>query len=394
MSRNIKCLIFFLFISFTILAQNDEGYKFKIQKQIKTTPVKDQYRSSTCWSFSSLAMIESELLQMGKEELDLSEMFVVRHIYAAKAEMYVRMQGNITFGEGGQFHDVMNVIRKYGMVPEEAYPGLNYGEEKHVHGEIEAVLKGMLDQVIKNENKKLSPAWKNAVNGVLDAYFGKLPENFSYKGKNYTPTSFAKDMLSINPDDYIEITSFTHHPFYEKFAMEVPDNWSMGSVYNVPIEELGQIIDNSINNGYTIGWGSDISEKGFSWKNGVAIVPDREKVELAGLEQAKWDKSISKSDDFLYTFKNPIAEKKITQELRQEAFDNYQTQDDHGMQICGIAKDQTGAKFYYVKNSWGFGSNGYDGYFYASESYVLYKTSLIIVNKKAVPKNIADKLKL
>ncbi len=238
MSRNIKCLIFFLFISFTILAQNDEGYKFKIQKQIKTTPVKDQYRSSTCWSFSSLAMIESELLQMGKEELDLSEMFVVRHIYAAKAEMYVRMQGNITFGEGGQFHDVMNVIRKYGMVPEEAYPGLNYGEEKHVHGEIEAVLKGMLDQVIKNENKKLSPAWKNAVNGVLDAYFGKLPENFSYKGKNYTPTSFAKDMLSINPDDYIEITSFTHHPFYEKFAMEVPDNWSMGSVYNVPIEEL------------------------------------------------------------------------------------------------------------------------------------------------------------
>ncbi len=338
---------------------NEEGYKLEIIKQVETTPVKDQASSGTCWSFSATSFIETELIRMGKGEYDLSEMFFVWHAYSEKAEKYVRMQGKMNFADGGEFHDVMNVVRDYGIVPEEIYNGKNIGEEKHIHMEMEAVLTAMVGAVIKNKNGKLTPVWHNAFNAVLDEYLGKIPEKFNYKNKEYTPKSFA-EKLGINPDDYIEITSFTHHPFYKKFVLEVPDNWASESVYNVPLEDLSQIIDNALNNGYSVAWGGDVSEGGFSFKDGIAVVP----------------------------------EKKITQELRQEAFDNYSTEDDHGMHITGIAKDQKGDKYYLVKNSWGVERNNLKGYFYASEAFVLYKTTSIMLHKNAVPKNIAVKLGL
>lgn len=369
-----------------------EGYKFTVEKQIKTTSVKNQHKSGTCWSFSTLSFIESELIRMGKGEYDLSDMFCVRHAYTDKAVKFVRMHGTINFGSGGASHDVLDVIKKYGIVPEEAYTGLNYGETKHDHGELDAVLKAYIKAVADDNNKKLTTAWLKGFNGILDAYLGKLPENFTYKGKNYTPVSFAKE-LGINTDDYYEFTSYKHHPFYSKFILEVPDNWAWGELYNVPLDEMMKIIDNAINNGYTIAWGADVSEKGFSWKNGVAIVPDEEKPDLQGSERDKWEKLTEKEKAAqLYTFEKPVKEKIITQEMRQQAFDNYQTTDDHGMEICGIAKDQNGNKFYIVKNSWST-EGKYDGYFYASEAFVKFKTMGIMIHKDAVPKDIMKKLK-
>ncbi|MEI6695156.1 MAG: C1 family peptidase [Bacteroidota bacterium] len=370
-----------------------EGYKFTIEKQIKATTVKNQCKSGTCWSFSTFSFIESELIRMGKGDYDISEMFSVRHAYADKAEKFVRMHGSINFGGGGAAHDVTDMIRKYGMVPEEIYAGLNYGETKHDHGELDAALKAYIKAIADDNNKKLTTAWLRGFNGILDAYFGKLPETFTYKGKSYTPQSYAKES-GINPDDYIEFSSYTHHPFYSKFIIEVPDNWAWGEVNNVPLNDMMSIIDNAINNGYSVAWGADVSEKGFSWKNGVAIVPEEDKSDLQGTERDKWEKLTEreKAASF-YTFDKPGKEKVITQEMRQLAFDNYQTTDDHGMLICGIAKDQNGNKYYLVKNSWST-EGKYEGYFYASEAFVKYKTMDIMIHKDATPKEILKKIKL
>ncbi|HOY39373.1 MAG: aminopeptidase [Bacteroidales bacterium] len=369
----------------------DESYTFEIKKQIKTTPVRDQYRSGTCWSFSANAFIETELLRMGKPEVDISEMWMVRHAYQDKAEKYVRVHGSLNFGGGGAFHDVFDTWRKYGVVPEEAYPGLNYGEEKHVHGELDGVLKKFVDGVIENGNKKLSTAWKEAFMGILDAYFGVMPESFTYQGKKYTPKEFA-DNIGFKPDDYVDITSYTHHPFYKAFILEIPDNWAWGSAQNLPLDEMMQVIDNALNNGYPVCWGADVSEKGFSWSKGIAIVPADTRPDLDGLERDKWEKlSDKEKNEKLYSFSEILPEMEITQELRQAAFDNYQTTDDHGMVFTGIAFDQKGNKYYLVKNSWNT-NNIYEGYFYASEAYVRYKTMNIVVHKDAVPKDIRKKL--
>lgn len=372
--------------------EGEKGYKFTIEKQLRATPVKNQAITSTCWSFSTLSFLESELLRMGKGEFDLSEMFIVRNTYSEKAKKYVRLHGHMNMAGGAALNDVTDMIKKFGLVPEEVYPGMTIGENKHIHGEMDEVFKSYLDGVIKNKNKKLTPVWQQGFESLLDTYLGKAPAEFTFKGKKYSPQSFARE-IGINPDNYILVSSFTHHPFYSMFAVEVPDNWSWGKAYNLPLEEFAELIDHSVNSGYSIAWASDYSEKGFSWKNGLAVVPDGEYFDMSDSERATWNElTETEKNAKLFNFDRPVKEKKITQAIRQEAFDNYTTTDDHGMHILGIANDQNGAKFYLVKNSWGTDVSPYKGYLYASESYVLYKTVTIMVHKDAVPKKIARKL--
>lgn len=367
------------------------GFTFTDVKVVKTTPVKDQNKSGTCWSFSGTSFIEDEIMRKGGPELDLSEMFTVRHCYDDKADKYIRMDGKINFAQGGGAQDILYVIKNYGMVPEDVYSGLNYGEEKHSHYELADGLTGYMNGILRNGNKKLSTAWKNGVDGILDAYFGKLPEKFTYNGKTYTPKEFAKAM-NINPDDYICITSYTHHPFYQTFPLEVADNWLWWPYMNVPMEEMKAIVDNAISNGYSVEWSADVSEGGFKWRKGFAVLPEEvNEKDLNGTELSRW---VTLSDkeraDKRFDIKGPVKEVKVTQESRQRSFDNKETTDDHGMTIVGIATDQEGNRYYKVKNSWDT-NQIYGGYFYVSEPYFLDKTLGIMVNKEAVPSKISAK---
>lgn len=362
----------------TLTNKKGGNYKFTVVKNLEATEVQNQAQSGTCWSFSSLSFFESELIRMGKPKVNLSEMFIVRNAYMAKADKYVRMHGLINFGPGGAFHDAAYVIKNFGLVPQAAYVGLVNGDKEINHNEMDGMLKAQLDVVVK-ANKISNGGWSKTVNSTLDAYLGKAPETFDYMGKSYNPKTFATS-LGLNMDSYIEMTSFTHHPFYTKFAIEVQDNWAWDQVYNVPLNEMIEVIDNAIMNGFSIAWGADVSEKGFSFKNGVAIVPN---VDWAEIKKEKIDSVVQVV---------PAKEIEITQALRQEAFDNYETQDDHGMHIVGIVKDQNGTKYYVVKNSWGIKNNDCDGYFYASEAFVKYKTTSIMVHKDGVKKEIAKKL--
>lgn len=375
-------------------AQQDTAFVFTDVKVNPTTSVKDQHMSGTCWSFSGLSFLEDELLKNGKGEYDLSEMFVVRQCYIDKAINFVRYYGKNNFGEGGGLLDIPYVYNKYGMVPESAYNGLQYGEEKHNHGELAAVLTAYLNEIVKNPNDKLSTAWLNGYIGILDAYLGKAPETFEYNGKTYTPKSFAQE-LGLDMNDYLPVTSFSHHDFYKPFVLEVPDNWDHGLYYNVPMEEMQQIVDNAIEKGYTVLWAADVSEKGFKWYDGVALMPkvDRNKAK-EGTELSRWVKlKDSEKEDEMYDFKGPVEEIEVTQESRQQGFDNYETTDDHGMVIVGTAVDQKGNKYYKVKNSWD-SEQVYDGYFYISMPYFLAKTMSIMVNKDAVPSEILGKLNM
>jgi len=367
-------------------------YNFTNIVDLPATSVKDQYRSGTCWAFSGLSFIESELIRMGKGEHDLSDMWLVKKDYHSRAIDFVRWQGAKNFGGGAESNNVFDRIKESGIMPEVVFPGLNYGEKKHVHAEMDHILDAYVNAVIDDKNHKLSTAWLNGFDGVLDAYLGVDIENFEYQGKMYTPISF-RDEFEIVPDNYIEISSFTHHPFYTEFVMEVPDNWSLGTVYNLPMNDMLKTAYNALDAGYTILWGSDVSEKGFSHKNGVAIIPQDDIKEMADSERAKWEALTEKDrKKQLYSFKEIVSEKKITQEIRQKAFDNYQTTDDHGMHITGYATDQNGNRYFKVKNSWNT-DNEYQGYFYASESWFLYKTLSIMIHKDAVPKEIMKKLK-
>jgi bleomycin hydrolase len=397
--RLFLALILFCVLTFEVFAQaqsNDgEGFIFKDKIALPTTSVKDQHRTGTCWSFAGLSFIESEMIRNGKPEVDLSSMFIVYHTYLEKARKYVRMHGNTNFSAGGAFHDVTNMIRNYGIVPEEIYRGLNYGEEKHVHGELDQLLKNQVDAVIKNPNRKLSPVWIESITNTLDSYLGEIPESFEYKGETYTPISFARDFVGLNMNDYIEISSYTHHPFYSKFIIEIPDNWSWDEVYNVPLNELEEIMDYALESGYSIGWAADVSERGFmSGNKGIALMPARNVEDMTNAEIARWENLTDRQrEEELYKINGPVSEIEVTQERRQVAFDNYQTTDDHGMHIVGTATDQNDNLYYKVKNSWG-NYNLFDGYFYASKAYFNYKTMSIMLHKNGVPPHIRKKLKL
>ena len=400
--KNLMLSLFALCIALTAGAQtadttSAEGYRFTDTKIIPTTPVKDQSRSGTCWCFSTLSFLESEILRAGGPAMHLSEMWIVRHSFMDKAEKYVRMHGTINFAEGGASHDVTEGIKAHGIVPFEVYPGLNYGTEKPDFHELSVVLKAYLDAVItasgKSSDKALSTAWKRGFDAILDEYFGRMPETFTYEGKEYTPETFAAQ-LPIDLDNYIDISSFTHHPFYTQFIIEVPDNWMWGTVYNVPLDEMMQIIDHALEQGYTVSWGTDVSEKGFSRTKAIGIVPEADTESMSGTEAERWGKLTDREKEAaLYKFDKPGKERTITQQMRQTAFDNYETTDDHGMLIMGTATDQAGNRYYKVQNSWNV-LPPYDGFWYFSRPFVAYKTTSIMVNKQALPKEIARKLGL
>jgi bleomycin hydrolase len=358
-------------------ATSKEKFKFTDVINIENTSIKNQGSSGTCWSYSTTSFLESEMIKAGKKPVNLSELYTARCAYVEKGKNYVRMHGALSLGDGGELHDVINMYRQYGALPYEQYTGLNYGTNINKLGEMGAMTEGILKGVVQNANGQLSPNWVNAYTATIDSYLGKVPESFEYNGKKYTPQTFAQQVVGLNPDDYVEFSSFTDHPYYKKFTLLVPDNWSYDQVYNLQLDDVTNVIDNALKNGYTVAWATDVSEKSFSWVNGVAYVPETP-YEVMTAEQKK------------DMFDGPKPEMTITPEIRQQAFDNYNTTDDHGMHIVGLAKDQNGKEYYIVKNSWG-PSNDYKGYLYVTKAFVRYKTTALLLNKKGLPADIIKK---
>ncbi|WP_300790803.1 C1 family peptidase [uncultured Bacteroides sp.] len=370
----------------------EEGFVFTTIKENPITSIKNQNRSSTCWSFSSVAFFESELLRQGKGEFDLSEMFIVHHTMEERAVNYVRYHGDASFSPGGSFEDIVACYRQHGLVPQDAMPGIMYGDSLPVHNELDAVAGAYVQAIGKGKFSKLTPVWKEGLRSIYDTYLGECPKEFTYNGKTYTPRTFADEVLKLNMDDYISLTSYTHHPFYTQFNVEVQDNWRNALSYNLPIEELMEVMDNAVRKGYTFAWGSDVSEQGFT-RDGIAVFPDASKgAELTGSDMAHW-LGLSAADKRKELTSKPLPEVNVTQEMRQKAFDNWETTDDHGMLIYGLAKDQNGKEYFMVKNSWGEAGK-YKGIWYASKAFVAYKTMNILVHKDAIPSKIAKKLGL
>jgi aminopeptidase C len=373
----------------------EEGFVFTTVKELPITSVKNQNRAGTCWSYSGVGFLEAEALRQGKGEYDFSEMFIVHNTYLDRADAAVRTHGDVSFSQGGSFYDVIYALKNYGLVPEEEMrPGVMYNDTLSNHNELTAVSDAVVAAIAKGKLQKLQtdankqPLWKKAIEAIHDIYLGKRPEKFTYKGKEYTPKTFAAS-TGLNPDDYVSLTSFTHKPYYEPYVIEVQDNWRWGRSYNLPLDEFMQVMDNAIATGYTFAWGADVSEQGFT-RDGVAVMPDIEKVqELSGSDMAHWLKL--KPEEKKNMINKPQPQKWCTPEERQEAYDNWETTDDHGMLIYGTAKDQDGNEYFMVKNSWGK-SGKYEGLWYASKAFVRYKTINILVHKDALPKDIAKKL--
>lgn len=374
-------------LSVAVCGQSQEAkpsFKFNMQKEIKTTPVKDQQSSGTCWAYAATSFIETELLRQTNVEYDISEMFFVRNAYANKAMKYVRFHGANNFGQGGQAHDVFDVLRTSGMVAESEYKGLNYGSDSHAHSEMEKILQAMLDVVVKNPNRKLSTAWFNAYNGILDAYLGEMPDS---KKSSLVDVKF-------NLDDYVEITSFQSYPFYEAVALEIPDNWAHRLYYNIPLDDFMRVMKESINSGYSVCWDGDVSEKTFAWRKGVAVLPQGNVEQMSGSDKERWTGlSDNERIEKLFACEEPVPEITVNDENRQQNFDNYTSTDDHLMHLTGIATDQNGTEYFYTKNSWG-DSGKHNGYLYMSTSFVRMKTIAIMVHKSAIPKDIAKKMGL
>jgi len=361
--------------------QNDNsksGFTFTEVINLGNTSIKNQGSSGTCWSYSGNSFLESEMIRMGKKPVEISQIYTARNTYLDKARTYVRLHGGLSLGEGGQFHDVLNSFRKYGTMPQSAYTGLHYGTTRNNFGEMTNMLDAMLGAVVKG--KTLTPNWEKAYTAAMDSYLGEIPEKFDYNGKSYTPRTFADQVIGINPDDYVGIASVTDHPYYSQFVLLIPDNWSFDRFYNVKMNDLTDIIDNALQKGYTVAWATDVSEKGFSWKNGVAYVPEKPFEEMTDQEKSTM-------------FVGPKPELKVTAEERQKAFDNWQTTDDHGMHIVGLVKDQNGKEYYIVKNSWGT-TNDYHGYLYASKEFVRYKTTSLMLHKDGLTKDLKSKINI
>lgn len=375
---------------------SNEELQFTVVKENPITSIKNQNRAGTCWCYSSLAFIESELLRMGKGEYDFSEMFIVHNTYLDRADKAVRTHGDVSFSQGGSFYDVIYGMEAFGLVPEaEMRPGVMYGDTLSNHNELTAVSDAVVAAIAEGKHRSLQvgadgqPLWKKAIAAIHDIYLGQRPEKFTYNGKEYTPKSFYES-TGLKASDYVSLTSYTHHPFYSSFVLEIQDNWRWAQSYNLPIDELLEVFDNAINEGFTIAWGSDVSETGFTC-NGTAVMPaSASRGDLQGSDMARW---LKLSEEERKTTPKPSNEKWCTQEERQIAYDNWETTDDHGMQIYGIAKDQNGTEYYMVKNSWGE-SGKYKGIWYASKAFVRYKTMNIIVHKDALPKHIAKRLGL
>jgi len=379
----------------TAATDTTEGFRFSTVDSVAITPIKDQNRSSTCWAFSTLGFLESEILRKTGKEVDLSEMYVVHHTMMDRAQYVIRMYGDVAFSPGGSAYDVLYCMRTYGLVPQQVMPGIQYATTEAdtlpVHNELDAVTKGYINALCHNSKiKRLTPVWKKGLQAIYDTYLGACPDTFEVEGQTYTPISYAQS-LELSTDDYVSITSYTHHPFYTRFAMEVPDNWRMNQAYNVPLDELMAIIDHAIQAGYTLAWGADVSEVGFTRK-GIGVMPDADKgADLTGSDMAHWLGLDEKGKREELT-KKPLPEMEITQELRQRAYDNWENTDDHGMQIFGTAHDQNGKLYYMVKNSWGSTRSDYHGIWYISRAFMQYKTNEIMVHKNAIPKDIRKKL--
>lgn len=356
-------------------------FQFTQIVNIENTEVKSQGKSGTCWSYSANSFLESEIIRKKGKPVDIADIFPVRCALIDKAETYLRLHGNLGWGEGGAFHDVINMYSKYGAMPQMAYTGLPYESKINNFGELMSVTEGYLKGLAGNKGGKLSPNWKKSFENIVDGYLGTPPTEFMHEGKKYTPKTFASDFLGINAKDYMELSSFTNAPYYQKTLLFVPDNWSFDRVWNVQMTDMTAIVDHALKNGYTVAWATDVSEKYFSWKNGVAFVA----------EDLPEDPKDSIYEVRVKTmFDGPKPEKVITPEIRQKAFDNYETTDDHGMHIVGLVKDQSGREYYIVKNSWGI-KNDHKGYIYVSKAYVQYKTTAILLHKDGIPKSILDK---
>ena len=368
-------------------AQNAAEYEFTTIKELPVTSIKNQANSGTCWCFSALSFVESEIIRTKGVEVDLSEMFVVGKSYRDRAVKFVRLDGHLNFAAGSSFGDVFHVIEDYGIVSQESMPGLNYGTDKPLHNELDKTLKAYVDVIASNPNRKLSTAWLNGFEGIVAAYLGEYPETFSVEGKEYTPEQY-RDALDINVNDYINLTSFTHHPFYSQFVIEVPDNWRWDTAYNLPIEELMEVAYEAIEKGYTFAWGSCLPRGKFT-RDGLATMPVEQKKAGAGSDQERW---VGKSAEEKAEAKAELPEEiTVTQEMRQDGYDRKTITDDHGMHIYGLAKDQNGNKFFMVKNSWGE-TGKYNGVWYASDAFVRLNTLNIVVHKDALSKDIKKKL--
>lgn len=366
---------------------------FTIVKENPITSVKDQNRSGTCWAYSTLSYFESEILKNTGKTYDLCESFVANKDYMDRAVQVVRYHGDMQFAQGGSAYDVYYVLKNYGICPEDAmpFPGSLYGDSLNNFNEFFSLLEPYVEGIATNKASKISNQWKVGFQGILDAYLGKCPENFTYEGKNYTPKSFASS-LGLNMDDYVTITSYTHHPFYSQFVVEVQDNWRNPASYNLPMDEMMQIIDNAVMNGYTVAWGGDVSEPGFT-RDGLAYMIDAKKMQsLQGSDMARWlGLSAAKRRNLIDSLGCNVPEVQPTQEMRQERFDNWELTDDHGMLIYGIAKDQNGKEYYMVKNSWGE-TGKYKGTWYMTKTFIAANTMDYMVNKNAIPANIRKKM--